>query len=166
MARPSASGNLLYGTSSAGGAGDAGTVFALDVSDGRFRTLHHFEALDADGLNARGAHPAAELLRAGDVLYGTTTAGGPGGTGVVFAIPLPIEIGITTTPGLGAGPTLIVTGRGGPFSSYTIQATDDLALPASWLGVLSGPADASGRLVHTEFNHSAPRRFFRLVTNP
>ena len=166
VARPSASGNLLYGTSSAGGAGDAGTVFALDVSDGRFRTLHHFEALDADGLNARGAHPAAELLRAGDVLYGTTTAGGPGGTGVVFAIPLPLEIGITTTPGLGAGPTLIVTGRGGPFSSYTIQATDDLALPASWLGVLSGPADASGRLVHTEFNHSAPRRFFRLVTNP
>ncbi len=166
VARLTASGNLLYGTTSAGGVGGAGTVFALDVSDSVLRTLHSFSAPDSNGLNARGAFPVAEVLRLGDTLYGTTVAGGPGGTGVVFAIPLPITIEIAARAGAGSSPDLVVTGRGGPFSTYAVQATSDLGVPGSWQTVLTGAADASGRLVHTEYNQSAPRRFFRLLTNP
>lgn len=166
VARLTASGNLLYGTAPVGGSEGAGTVFALDVSGPEFRALHHFSAPGSDGLNARGAYPVAEVLRLGDTLYGTTVAGGPGGTGVVFAIPLPVSIDIAAEAGTGSSPNLIVTGRGGPFSTYTIQATSDLATPESWQAVLTGSADASGRLIHTEYNQTAPRRFFRLLTNP
>lgn len=161
-----ASGNMLYGATSAGGPGDTGTVFALDVTAPVLRTLHHFEPLAADGVNARGAHPVGNLLRVNDALYGTTVAGGPGGTGVVFAVVLPLSIDITATPGPGGAPDLTVTGRGGPFSTYTIQAADDLTDPVSWQAALSGAADASGRLIHTELNQTAPRRFFRLLSNP
>ncbi len=166
VARLAVSGNLLYGVASAGGPGGAGTVFALDVSEPGLRTLHHFEPLAAGGVNARGAHPVAELLRVGDHLYGTTVAGGPGGTGVVFGIALPLSIDIAATPRADGAPDLVVTGRGGPFSTYTIQATGDLAAPVSWSPALTSPADASGRLIHTEFNQAAPRRFFRLLSNP
>ena len=59
-----------------------------------------------------------------------------------------------------------MTGLGGPFSTYSIEATSDLAEPSSWLPVLTAPADASGRLIHTELLQGAPRRFFRLRANP
>ena len=166
VARLAVSGNVLYGVASAGGPGGVGTVFALDVTSPVLRTLHHFEPLAAGGVNARGAYPVAELLRVGDDLYGTTVAGGPGGTGVVFGIDLPLSIEIDAMPGTGAAPTLIVTGRGGPFSTYTIQATSDLAAPNSWTPALTGAADASGELIHIEPDQTAPRRFFRLLSNP
>jgi uncharacterized repeat protein (TIGR03803 family) len=130
------------------------------------RTLHHFGPLEAEGLNARGAYPVAELLRSGDTLYGTAVAGGPGGTGVVFAIPLPLSIEIAAVSLGGGAPTLTVTGNGGPFSSYTVEATSDLGAPNSWQAVLTAPADASGRVTYTELLQGVPRRFFRLRPNP
>ena len=81
-------------------------VFSLDVTEPGLRALHHFEPLAEGGVNARGAHPAAEVLRAGDVLYGTAVSGGPGGTGVVFAIPLPLSIDIAATSLGGVAPSL------------------------------------------------------------
>ena len=164
--RFTASGNLLYGTASGGGAGGGGTVFALDVVDPALRVLHHFEPLAADGTNARGADPVAELLRVNDTLYGTTFSGGPGGTGTVFAVPLPLSIGIRAVANPLGGNDLIVEGLGAPFSSYTLQATGDLAEPTAWQDVLTTAADASGRLSHTEPDQTAPRRFFRLISTP
>ena len=166
VGRLAASGNVLFGAAAAGGAGGTGLVFSLDVTDPVLRTLHHFEPLGAGGVNARGAYPVAELLRVGDMLYGSAVAGGPGGTGVVFGVPLPVSVEISAASLGGGAPTLTVTGRGGPFSNYVIEATSDLAAPASWQTVLAASADASGRLIYTELLQGAPRRFFRLRTNP
>ncbi len=160
------SGNLLYGAASGGGTGAAGTVFSLDVTHPVLRTLHHFDPLAADGTNARGAHPVAGLLRTGNTLYGTAFSGGPGGTGVVFALPLPLDAGIRAAANPLGGTDLTVDGLGAPFSNYTIQATSDLASPTAWQDLLTTPADASGRLGYTEFNQTAPRRFFRIIANP
>lgn len=166
VARPLISGSLLYGATSAGGVEGGGTLFVLDTTRLGLRTLHAFAAPDANGLNARGAYPVAEVARVGDRIFGTTVAGGPGGTGVVYSVPLPlaIEIAATTLPGGGA--EITVTGRGGPFSIYSIEATDDLSVPDSWQVVRSGEANTRGELVHVEAGMDAPRRFFRLVAQP
>ncbi len=166
MARPLVSGHLLYGTTSAGGSAGGGTVYVLDFARLGLRTLHSFSALDGGGVNERGAYPVSEVLRVGDRIFGSTAAGGPGGTGVVFAVSLPLSIEIAAAPGPGGLTELTVTGRGGPFSTYHIEATDDLVAPNAWQVVRQGAADEHGELVHVEPGLSAPRRFFRLVASP
>jgi uncharacterized repeat protein (TIGR03803 family) len=79
----------LYGTTTSGGAFNAGTVFRLSPDgDGWTETiLHHFTGF-ADGLNPYGG---VAIDRSGN-LYGTTVAGGTGGVcaedgcGVVFKL--------------------------------------------------------------------------------
>jgi uncharacterized repeat protein (TIGR03803 family) len=86
------SGNILYGTTSDGGRGNAGTVFALNLLNTNFTVLHSFAATAEDAnfnlTNSDGANPYARLLLSGNVLYGTTSGGGPGGAGTVFALNL------------------------------------------------------------------------------
>ena len=77
------SGNL-YGTTSAGGASNLGTVFKLDVS-GTETLLHSFSG------GSDGANPYAGLIMVAGDLYGTTESGGtgticPNGCGTVFKI--------------------------------------------------------------------------------
>ena len=75
-----AAGNL-YGTTNAGGASGAGTVFKV-TQGGSVIVLHSFTG----GMD--GANPGASLLldaAAGD-LYGTTNAGGAFGSGTVFKV--------------------------------------------------------------------------------
>jgi uncharacterized repeat protein (TIGR03803 family) len=70
----------LYGTTSAGGASNAGTVFKLSPR-GRFTVLYSFTG-DSDGAN-----PYAELIMdANGNLYGTTEFGGANRNGTVFKI--------------------------------------------------------------------------------
>ncbi len=81
------SGNTLYGTTTAGGAGANGTVFALATNGSTFAVLHDFSELDANtGTNADGALPFGGLILSGSTLYGTASAGGAGGAGVVFSL--------------------------------------------------------------------------------
>jgi uncharacterized repeat protein (TIGR03803 family) len=86
------SGNTLYGTAYYGGMNAAGTVFGLNTDGTGFRTLHSFTALgnftniDGDITNADGANPSADLLLAGNTLYGTCYLGGTEGAGTLFAI--------------------------------------------------------------------------------
>ena len=81
----SATDGSFYGTAEAGGAGGTGTVFQL-TSSGSLATLHAFTAL-AGGTNADGASPFAGVVLANDGnLYGTTEAGGAGGTGTVYQL--------------------------------------------------------------------------------
>lgn len=74
----------FYGTTLAGGANDAGTVFKI-TSGGKLTTLHSFcsQANCADG-----ARPYAGLIQARDGnFYGTTFSGGADGvSGTVFKI--------------------------------------------------------------------------------
>jgi uncharacterized repeat protein (TIGR03803 family) len=71
----------LFGTTSFGGAFDAGVVFKLDKF-GKEIMLHSFAGYPTDGAN-----PYTVLVRdtAGN-FYGTTLEGGPSGDGVVFKL--------------------------------------------------------------------------------
>ena len=73
----------FYGTTSSGGANDAGTIFKI-TSTGKFTTLYNFCALTNCG---DGASPSAVLIQAfNGNFYGTTVGGGVQGNGTVFTI--------------------------------------------------------------------------------
>jgi uncharacterized repeat protein (TIGR03803 family) len=79
----------LYGTTEFGGdfacqPGGCGTVFKLDPTTQRMRTLHAFADIGADG-----AYPdtGALVFGAGGDLYGVTSAGGAAGQGTIYTIP-------------------------------------------------------------------------------
>lgn len=77
---------ILYGTTVAGGAFGAGTVFSLDPTTCAENVLYSFRG------SSDGGSPRAGLLAVGGTLYGTTAGGGSecqGGTcGTVFALNL------------------------------------------------------------------------------
>lgn len=70
----------LYGTAVFGGSGQVGTVFKLDTS-GNLTVLHEFVGGSSDG-----AYPYGTPLLHGNLLYGTTTGGGPQNEGVVYQL--------------------------------------------------------------------------------
>ncbi|MEH2059728.1 MAG: choice-of-anchor tandem repeat GloVer-containing protein [Nostoc sp.] len=75
-----ANANILWGTSSTGGANNKGTVFKVPTTGGTLTTVVSF-----NGTN--GATPLARLLSATDKnYYGTASAGGTSGQGVVFKL--------------------------------------------------------------------------------
>jgi uncharacterized repeat protein (TIGR03803 family) len=84
------SSNILYGTTSAGGASGSGTVFAIGADGNGFSNLYTFgpRAADSAGIqtNRDGANSYAGLVLSADTLYGTTLVGGSAGNGTVFAI--------------------------------------------------------------------------------
>jgi uncharacterized repeat protein (TIGR03803 family) len=73
---------MLYGTTSAGGSHNYGTLFALDPGTGAEQVLHSF------GSGTDGYTPEAGLTDVKGTLYGTTYTGGASGNGVVFAFDL------------------------------------------------------------------------------
>lgn len=84
---------FLYGTTVAGGTFGGGTVFKIKTDGTGFLSIYSFGAPsgttnpDTRAINADGLQPQARLLLAsnGD-LYGTTTAGGANGTGVIYRL--------------------------------------------------------------------------------
>ncbi len=80
-------GGTLYGTTVAGGTGANGAVYSMATNGGSPTVLHDFSVLDSQtGTNADGAVPYGGLIQSGDKLYGTASAGGAGGEGVVFSV--------------------------------------------------------------------------------
>jgi uncharacterized repeat protein (TIGR03803 family) len=81
---------LLYGTTSAGTAAEAGVVFKVATSGHGFSVIHAFSGPD-------GLVPYAALLSASDgLLYGTTLLGGSVGSGTVFHLkPAGTEFGVS-----------------------------------------------------------------------
>lgn len=81
------SGMMLFGTTTAGGAAANGAIFSLTTNGVTFSALHNFTLLDSrTGTNTDGAAPMGGLILSGDTLYGTASAGGAGGNGVVFSV--------------------------------------------------------------------------------
>jgi uncharacterized repeat protein (TIGR03803 family) len=83
-------GDRLYGVTSGGGNGGAGTVFAVNADGSGFTNLYEFSPL-AMGFdtNGDGAWPKARLALSGDTLYGAASAGGTGammGGGTLFKL--------------------------------------------------------------------------------
>jgi len=70
----------LYGTSWAGGIGEAGTVFKIQTNGKSLTVLKYFTN------SPDGQDPQAGLILSGNTLYGTTAGGGAYGNGAVFAI--------------------------------------------------------------------------------
>ena len=129
------SGSTLYGTTTAGGAAANGTVFSLSTNGSTFAVLHDFSALDSNtGTNPDGALPCGGLILSGSTLYGTASAGGNGGAGVVFSIST-------------SGGSFTVLHNFTPLDPLTATNTDG-AFPCSGLvlsnGLLYGTALAGG----------------------
>jgi uncharacterized repeat protein (TIGR03803 family) len=96
----------FYGTTTAGVGSTNGTVFRISPG-GALATLVAFDGLDD------GSHPATALLEGADgSFYGTTSAGGPGGQGVIF------RLSITSPPKITSQPAALtaVAGAGAAFS--------------------------------------------------
>lgn len=75
---------LLYGTNYSGGTANLGTLFSVAKDGTGYTVLHQFAGDATDG-----SAPYAKLFLASDGrLYGTTSAGGAGGKGTVFAVNL------------------------------------------------------------------------------
>jgi len=71
---------LLYGTTSSGAAGEAGTVYRLSTRGRGFKTLLQFSGTDA------GCQPKAGLIEVGARLYGMTENCGSFGSGAVYSL--------------------------------------------------------------------------------
>jgi uncharacterized repeat protein (TIGR03803 family) len=84
------SGQMLFGTTSAGGVIQEGTVFRINTDGTGFTNIHTFTAAVDSGsafTNADGATPwFGSLLLVGNKLFGTCQDGGVNGNGTIFAI--------------------------------------------------------------------------------
>ena len=156
------SGNNLYGTAAAGGAGGAGTVFSVSTNGTQFQTIHAFPAVDSStGTNFDGALPVAGVLPVGNSLYGTTFSGGPGGVGTVFNLTIPYPPAVITAiiPNSNGSATLHFLG--GPDSTNIVQATTSLTPPVNWQNVSTNVADTGGEWQFIETNTTNSTQFYR-----
>lgn len=88
------SSNTLYGTTAVGGAGASGTIFKIKTDGTGFTDLHSFALTSFNSsignygayTNSDGGGSSAGLVLSSNTLYGTTSAGGTGGSGTVFKI--------------------------------------------------------------------------------
>ena len=119
------SGNALYGTASAGGSSNVGTIFTIRTDGTGFTNLHNFTG------GNDGSGPAANLILSGNTLYGTTAAGGSSGRGAIFSIHTD-GMGFTNLYNFTAGSFT----SGGLFSPSGITNSDGVAPVASL--ILSG----------------------------
>jgi len=77
----------VYGMTYTGGVNGDGVVYRYDSESGKYRVLHTFGALDANGANSDGANPGVALTRGPNgVFYGVASFGGANGTGTIFKI--------------------------------------------------------------------------------
>jgi len=87
-----ASGNILYGTTSGGGKGGSGTVFSVKADGTGFTNLYTFTTatlpshLSTVATNSDGGGPEGRLVLLGNTLYGTAAGGGSNGYGTIFAV--------------------------------------------------------------------------------
>jgi parallel beta-helix repeat protein/uncharacterized repeat protein (TIGR03803 family) len=73
--------NYFFGTTPSGGKYNKGAIFRIDSTGTDYSILYEFRGYPADGNG-----PTGELFQFGDVLYGTTTNGGPMDYGTMFRI--------------------------------------------------------------------------------
>jgi uncharacterized repeat protein (TIGR03803 family) len=154
------SGDTLYGTASAGGAGAAGTVFSLNTDGTQFQTLHSFAPLAANGTNTDGAFPVVPLLQSSNSLYGTTFAGGPG-AGTVFSLALPLPPALITDVVHNPDGSVTLSFLGAPDSTNVIQTAADLTPPIAWQNLSTNIADGTGAWQFTQTNLTSSAQFYR-----
>lgn len=72
------SGDILYGTTTAGGDSNLGTMFKINLDGSGYSIIHSFDSA------MLGKVPAGNLLISGDFIYGVTSEGGAAGNGGVL----------------------------------------------------------------------------------
>lgn len=131
------SGNTLYGTTYLGGVGNKGTVFRMNLDGSGFTNVHHF-AGTPDGANLYGG-----VVMAGNILYGTASAGGISNFGTLFSItfPLPAPPSLSI---LRSGTNVVLlwpTNTG----VFTLQFATNLAFPITWSNAAPAPGIVNGQ---------------------
>jgi len=71
-------GHILYGMAELGGANDSGCIFSVDTNGANYTDLYDFNT----GIN--GNSPYGDVIISGKGLYGTASAGGLSGYGILF----------------------------------------------------------------------------------
>ena len=127
------SGNTLYGTASAGGAGGSGTVFSLNTDGTGFTTLYSFTPAPYGQPNSDGANPYGSLVLSNYTIYGTTTTAGNSGNGTVFSLSFLPKLTITLS-GTNAILSWPANFAGFDYSGFTLQSTTNLNTPV-WINV-------------------------------
>jgi uncharacterized repeat protein (TIGR03803 family) len=126
--------NVLYGTTSKGGASDGGTVFALPLGAAGDKVLHSFSGAD-------GTKPNAALLVHGGNFYGTTSGGGNRGGGTVFEISPAGQFQVLHTFGLkldGVAPEApLVAAKGKLFGTTSLGGSAGFGMVFSLQGTTS-----------------------------
>jgi uncharacterized repeat protein (TIGR03803 family) len=110
----------LYGTTSAGGANQIGTVFKIDAA-GTETILYSFGARANDGMDPVGSL----IMDSAGNIYGTTSSGGSGGTGTVYKIDpsrtetILYSFGIGNSDGAAPFGSLIIDNTGNLYGTTT-----------------------------------------------
>jgi uncharacterized repeat protein (TIGR03803 family) len=127
------SGNVLYGTATAGGSSGNGTVFMVNTGGAGFMNLHNFTALSSGPLpeNSDGAQPQAGLILSGSAIFGTAQNGGSSSGGTVFAL------GLAPSLGISAEGTKVVLTWPTWAPNFALQMTTNPSL-GSWSNINSG----------------------------
>lgn len=77
----------IYGMTYTGGTNGTGVIYKYEQGSGRYKVLHEFGALDADGNNPDGAYPGVALTEGPDGDYfGMASNGGANGAGTIFKV--------------------------------------------------------------------------------
>jgi len=91
-------GSTLYGTTSLGGSGAFGTIFAMRTDGTGFTVLYSCAPADSNEAPNVGGDQPNKLLLVGHTLYGTGGEGGEYGQGTVFSLVLGLTATVTATP--------------------------------------------------------------------
>jgi uncharacterized repeat protein (TIGR03803 family) len=154
------SGNTLYGTTEYGGTNGDGTLFSISTSGANFKTLYSFSG-GSDGLN-----PQADLVVAGNVIYGTSESGTTG-SGTLFSYTLPPT-----------GPVIVLTNQlklaNGDFrfgftnlhgSTNTVFSATNVATPfTNWISLGMATEISNGVFQFTDTTTNLNRRYYRVVS--
>ncbi|HUA66225.1 MAG TPA: choice-of-anchor tandem repeat GloVer-containing protein [Alphaproteobacteria bacterium] len=141
-------GYTLYGTTGYGGAFNKGTVYTINTDGTGFTTLYSFTG------GSDGAVPMGDLILSNNVLYGTTSAGGSGGRGTVFALNLSAAPAVTVNIAPAGGQSVVFWPVS--YAGYVLQATTNLA-SSNWFNV-GNSMPVTGVTVSNQM----PSLFFRL----
>ena len=154
----------FYGTASAGGTYDLGTLFR--VSPGGSETvLYSFGSQLNDG-----ASPLGSLIENSDgIWFGTTEFGGAHTNGTIFELAGVVASATNQITQIRLAGTNVVLGiLTAPGDTYQLQSTTNL-VPAAWSNVTgaSVTSSAGGLLNVTNFGGTVgPRRFYRFLISP
>jgi uncharacterized repeat protein (TIGR03803 family) len=82
------SGNKLYGTTMQGGPKSAGTVYSIPVAGGAETVLAAFDGSSGGMWNNSCPYGGVTFSLDGQMVYGTTSQGGPSNCGIVYSLPI------------------------------------------------------------------------------